>query len=372
MIRSLIVQPWFSVTGHPAQSTLNSARIIGAGEAVGYLISDPRGGPLEPMAVELCRYGPVARFGVPGSSLRLGTLLSFPAIMRFGRNYPELERILFLDGYLLAIAAVWPVVRRFLPSVRALAVLCVGGPERFASFAPARALVARFMSVTGGRIFLRTEELARAWRAVFPGVAPGQIDTIPSLEIPDTDTAVPPRDFDGHLRFGVIGQIRPGKSLEWLVPLFTANPELGTLRVAGTFSIPEHRGRLAVLDGYSNFDDRFLTEAEMLAAASEQDYLVALYDNWDSRMEVATVYLAARVGRPVIVYSEGWPGRIVNEFGCGVAVPKSPRPDKEFFSSLRRQDDKSYRALLAGMERFRNAHAGASARDRFLAKLGNE
>ncbi|MGH8677504.1 MAG: hypothetical protein ACREUQ_04035, partial [Burkholderiales bacterium] len=177
---------------------------------------------------------------------------------------------------------------------------------------------------------------------------------------------------DGHLRLGVIGQIRPGKSIEWLVPLFELNPGLGTLKIAGTFAKAAHRSQLRVLDRYTAFDDRFLTEDEMLSAAGDQDYLVALYDDWDTRMEAATVFLAARVGRPVIVYDEGWPGRMVREFGCGIAVARDPRPDEKFFASLPRPGDVAYEAFLTGAERFRQAHGGAQSRNAFLAKLVGE
>lgn len=366
---TLIVQPWFTAIGHPAQSTLNTAKALGARGDVGYLISDPRGGTFEPLAVELGHYGPVTRFKVPGDSLRLGTLFGILALIRFRSCNFETKRIFFLDGYLVALAVLWPLVSRCLPSVRSLAAVYLGGPERIASHALARVFVSRFLSIAGRRLFLRTEELACAWRAAFPGIPPERIDTIPSLEIPDRDDARQPEGGEGCRRFGVMGQIRPGKSLEWLVPLFSDNPNLGKLRVAGTFSNPAHRNIVSVLEGYPEFDDRFLTESEMLAAASEQDYIVALYDDWDARMEAAAVFFAARVQRPVIVYDEGWCGRMVKEFGCGIAVPKIPHPDKNFFSKLPRPGEDDYRKLLAGIERFRDAHGGASSREVFLAKL---
>jgi hypothetical protein len=139
--------------------------------------------------------------------------------------------------------------------------------------------------------------------------------------------------------------------------------------VAGTFTNAEHRAKLAILEGYPNFDNRFLTENEMLKAAGAQDYLLALYDNWDSRMEAATMFLAARVGRPVIVYDEGWPGRMVREFGCGISVARQHRPDARFFSGLPHPGDSAYRSLLSGVERFRQARGGAASREAFLAKL---
>jgi hypothetical protein len=189
------------------------------------------------------------------------------------------------------------------------------------------------------------------------------------LEITDDLASAISSDGSKPLCFGVIGQVRPGKSLEWLVPMFADNEAIGSLHVAGAFTNAAHRDRLSFLASYSNFDNRFLTETEMLLAASSQDYLIALYDDWDARMEAATIYLAAQVGKPVIVYDEGWPGRMVREFGCGIAVPRTPRPDRNFFAGLPRPGQDRYGELLEGVRRFRVAHDGKFMREAFLAKL---
>ena len=89
-------------------------------------------------------------------------------------------------------------------------------------------------------------------------------------------------------------------------------------------------------------------------------------------MEAATVHLAARVGKPVIVYDEGWPGRMMREFGCGIAVSRDDRPDENFFKSLPRPGDGKYQVLLAGIERFRAVHGGAESREAFLRTLFDE
>jgi hypothetical protein len=86
-------------------------------------------------------------------------------------------------------------------------------------------------------------------------------------------------------------------------------------------------------------------------------------------MEAATVYIAARVGRPVIVYDEGWCGRMVREYGCGIAVPRSLRPGIEFFRALPHREDGTYQTLVAGMARFRAAHSGDARRAEFMRKV---
>lgn len=371
-MRVLIVQPWFTALGHPAQSVLNTARALGIRSDVGYLISDPGNGELAETASELERYGSVERFTSRGDSLRTGTLLSLPAVLRIVRREAELQHVFFLDAHLVALAAVWPMAARGARRVRLVSSVYLGGPERIASHVLARALVSRFLFSPGRRLFLRTAELRQAWHGAFPEVPHDRIDSIPSLELVGGADIPSPRRDDKELRFGVVGQVRPGKSLEWLVPLFAQNRKMGALHIAGTFTNPEHQQRLSFLSGHPNFDNRFLTEADMLTAAADQDYLLALYDDWDARMEAATVHLAARVGKPVIVYDEGWPGRMIREFGCGIAVSRDDRPNESFFSSLPRPGEDKYQALLAGIERFRAAHGGAGSREAFLRKMFDE
>ena len=368
-MRVLIVQPWFTAIGHPAQSVLNSARVLGKRPDVGYLISNPGRGEFSATANELDKFGPVERFNSRGDSLRTGTVLSLPSILRLAWKNADLEQVLFLDAHLAVLAAAWPLVAVGARRVRYVGTVHLGGPESIASRAVTRMLVAKFLSCPGRRLFLRTDELAQAWRAAFPGLPRERIDTIPSLEIAGAADVIPPSAAVKRLRFGVIGQVRPGKSLEWLVPMFQNDGQIGILNVAGAFTNADHRERLAFLPGYANFDNRFLSERDMLVSAGNQDYLLALYDDWDARMEAATIYLAARVGRPVIVYDEGWAGRMVREFGCGIAVVRNPRPDPDFFRRLPRPGENSYQALLDGTARFRNAHTGAGVRDAFLAKL---
>ena len=230
----LIVQPWFTAIGHPAQSVLNTARALGVRSDVGYLISDPGNGQLAATASELERYGSVERFSSHGDSLRTGTLLSLPAVLRVARRKPELRHVFFLDAHLVALAAAWPLIAIGARRVRLVSAVYLGGPERIASHPLARALVTRFLSAPGRRVFLRTSELRQAWRDAFPQLPQDRIETIPSLELADgADMPSRPHD-DRELRFGVVGQVRPGKGLEWLVPLFAQNRTMGILHIAGS------------------------------------------------------------------------------------------------------------------------------------------
>jgi hypothetical protein len=170
-------------------------------------------------------------------------------------------------------------------------------------------------------------------------------------------------------RFGVIGQVRPGKGLEKLVPLFTSHPEVGCLEIHGTFSNQEHRNRLPMVSGFGGFHDKFLTAQELLTSAARADYLLALYDDWDSRMESAVFYVAAQVDRPVICFDEGWCGRMVREYQCGIAINRSVALNASLFRSFPGPGTEAYRRLVEGMRLFRSAYSGPERRMEFLTKL---
>jgi hypothetical protein len=171
------------------------------------------------------------------------------------------------------------------------------------------------------------------------------------------------------MAFGIIGQIRVCKGIEWLVLAFQNNAALGKLRVAGEFCMSQNREQLSVLSGFDGFISRFMSESDMLERAAGQDYLLMLYDVWDKRMESAVLYLAARVNRPVVVYGDSWCGRMVREFGCGVIAPVGREETVDLLRRIPRPGSAEYARLLKGMAEFRQAHSVKSLRGRVMQEL---
>ena len=172
-----------------------------------------------------------------------------------------------------------------------------------------------------------------------------------------------------EISLGVLGQIRSGKGLEWLVPFFSKNNDNAKLTVAGAFYHPDDRIKFANLFEFNGFIEKYLSESELIGIASKQDYLLMLYDDWDHRMEGAVMYLAARVNKPVIVYNKGWCGRMVRTFGNGLFAPDAQDDFDRFVTNLPHRGSKEYEALLKGVLAFKHAHSGASSQDVFLDVL---
>jgi len=367
----LIIQPWFTAKGHPAQSLLNTARALGFSKKIRYLISlEADKESFVGISQELSEFGMLKTFHVKSASLQEGTWKSFLQLFRFRKDLKN-ATIFFLDGHLVVFACCW-LFFRFWICPKRIGLLYLKGPERIRRYWLTRKLTSWLLGLNEFVLYLRTKELAKDWKSFFSAADEGHIRTIPSLELSVNDSSkLQARDIQSkHPSFAVIGQIRKGKGLDWLVPLFQKNPELGTLTVAGTFYNAEEEKLLPQLQAFEGFRNEFLSESEMLSCAIEQDYLIMLYDDWDARMESAILYLAAKARRPVVAYDRGWCGRKVAMFGCGVLVPDNCNVDFEsFLSLLPKRGSKEYTELLEGVDRFVQAHSGEVTKTEFLRVL---
>lgn len=371
-MKLLIIQPWFCAIGHPAQSLNNLASAIGKDERVHYLVSHDIGASeffLSSMK-SLNKWGEVKSFVTTSGVAPSNTVRALLALWRMRLKGHRYQRIFFFDQSLFELALWWPLFSFWHP-VERMGVLHLFAPNleigRRNSWA--RFVIRLFLKRQEVRFYLRTEELAEAWRDAFNTVATEQIRHLPSLEIPDDS----PRQYairvSDTVAFGIIGQIRVGKGIEWLVPAFLKNAALGKLTVAGEFNMPQTREQLSVLSGFDGFINCFMSESEMLERAAEQDYLLILYDLWDRRMESAVLYLAARVNRPVVVYGDSWCGRMVREFGCGVVAPADHEATVDLLLQVPRPGSGEYFRLFKGMAEFRKAHSINSLRGRVIQEL---
>lgn len=363
----IIVQPWFAAVGHPAQSLLNTAKVIGKTNKVYYLISGIADDKIiSPIANLLRNYGNVIDFLVKTSSLKEGTLKAILYLRNFLKSSSNIDYILFFDANLFLLSCMWWLIcfRRYPIE---FGVIYLHGPELVKSRAFLyRFLVKSFISNSKVTFFLRTDELVEDWKLYIPNA---QIRRLPTMEIPENDDFILD-DIESStlLKFGILGQVREGKGLQWIVPIFKQNITLGTLTVAGEFANDQQRHALSFLYDFNGFQNKFFSEQELLNLAVSQDYLLMLYDDWDSRLEGAVMFLAARVNRPVISYNEGWCGRMIATYKNGVAISRSCNLI-DIIDKLPKPDTTEYMLLQQGVEAFKNAHSGKRVRQDFLEAI---
>lgn len=368
----LLIQPWFTAIGHPAQSLLNLAEALRHDDRLEYLVSFQKKSKFfQESYRRLSALGQATYFTVDtqvGASNTARSLLWLLINRLQGKRY---HRIFFLDESLLTLALLWPIISTLYPVDR-LGVLHLFGPESIVKRRIANFLVGNFIKRREVKMYLRTEEMASAWREAYPEILYHKIEVLPSLEIPDEPCVKRTKVHQEEIAFGIIGQIRIGKSIEWLVPLFEQNVSLGRLTVAGEFNTQDTEKQLSVLSRFEGFRHCFMTEEELLKAVVQQDYLLMLYDHWDKRMESAVLYLAARANCPVIVYGDSWCGRMVREFGCGIIAPSERKNAAEFLAAVPRPGSEAYDALVTGILAFRQAYSSQTLRGRVIKEFFGE
>lgn len=369
--RLLIVQPWFSAKGHPAQSLYNTMRNLCSVTGVDYLVSHDRHFQHHANLDQALGSGQrMFKFNVSGSSLLSNTAKGLLSLTRLVRSSGHIRCVFFFDMHLVVVSVLWPLLAPLL-NLRQLSLLYLTGPERIARHRLIRQLVRRLLRRNEVVLCLRTEELEQAWVTEFPDIAPSRVRTIPSLEIPE-GCLFPMRDCPDRtqVRFGIVGQLRRGKSIETLVPFFARAPDVGILNIAGSFNSSIERDALQLQRIFPGFEERYLEDEALLQITAVQDYIIVFYNNWDSRMESAVLYLSMRANRPVLAYSEGWCGRLIRQFGCGITVARTELDLARFFANLPLPGSPAYIALLDGVARFRAAHSGHILLPRFLECVG--
>lgn len=318
--RLILVQPWFTAPGHPAQSTLNFVRVIPA-ESITAVIF-PRtdaGTAFDEIAQNIASIVTTTRFQSFGSHLRINTALAALAASKFRRDFRIHDsRPLFIDADLFTLCLLY---RLGLFGSSRVYVVQLAGPESSVAHPVKRAVTIAALRFGRLRILLRTPELVTAWRHTFPAFQEC-FQLLPAIEsvlspLPEAET---PSGSAVHI--GVIGQIRVGKAIPTLLAVAHSMPDKMVISVHGPLYPRQSESFIELMRRSQNVHVGFLSERDMLRVALQNDYISCLaeQDLWDTRMESASFWLAIKVGKPVLSFDEGWIGEMVRTTGCGVTV----------------------------------------------------
>lgn len=366
-VNYILVQPWFSAQGHPAQSLLNLARIVPRARLSCLLVSrfDPAG-PFAGMAARLNEIGPLKTIAASGTDLRKNTLraglrllqLSFRTEFRGCRPiFVDCDIFAFL---LLGLLGFW--VRLAPP-----AAIILHGPDRWLRY---RFWGPRMKSLLGryrGTIFLRSAPHLAAWQNYCPQ---GRFALLPPVEGAGTEQGgtMPAAPADGPLMIGMIGQIRPGKNIPALLRLSDQAPEILKVNIRGPLSEQDMPEIMAALQGRRDVRIGYMSEDEMLETAAQQHFLACLFErSWDLNSESATFWLAIKVLRPVLCFEEGWVADMVRRSGGGILIAPDDLP--ALASKLPRAGTPAYQALQDALLRFRASLEPAALWSNLEAKL---
>lgn len=338
----IAIQPWFTAPGHPAQSTLNFARVIPAAHLAGVLIPEtPRQSPFDLVARAIQMHAPLCRFRAVGQRWRLNTALSALAARRYRRRIAAKQSVyLFIDADLFVVGMMCAIA--FFKEDSVCMVQLTGPESTLAHPVKQKTTIAALQS---GRLklLLRTPELTDAWRRAFPHFA-DRIQLLPTIEsvVPPLPETQPRSDRAVHI--GVIGQIRVGKAIPALLAAAESAIGQAVVTVHGPLYPHQAESFIRLMRRHPQVHIGFMPEENMLRAALQNDYISCLAepDLWDTRMESASFWLAMKVARPVICFAEGWIGDMVRRTGCGVILARE-RLNEELHSLPPRTSERYHR-----------------------------
>jgi hypothetical protein len=392
MMNYLIIQPWFFADGHPAQSLVRTVKAISPYLRPKVLVFIPNSCSCHKLksfsssvnAVNVDLNKPY--FERVLTQLGAGTFYSIAYIKKYTKIGKNIN-IFFLDSnlYILSLSIYFHGLQSNSKIVR-LGNLCLVGPEYYQrnpvhSFTRWR-LVKQLFKLNYFHLYLRTEELADAWKNALPAFSE-KIDYLPSLELQgsayrseDSSSKKSISISESGLNFLVAGKIRPQKSVYELVSVFSKYSSIGTLNICGKIS--EHNlrikiGEMVKIRNLKNIKitDQFLSEEEIRDFFSASHYNLMLYKDWDMRMESAMLYESMKYLCPVVVYVGGWLENKVKKYGLGWSIPRTVDEQliSQYLGKLPSPFSKDYLEVLENLRKAHDKLASQAIVQEFLYKL---
>jgi hypothetical protein len=178
-------------------------------------------------------------------------------------------------------------------------------------------IIRNFFSKKNNFLFLRTLDSRYRWISLLN--IKKKIIFLKSIDYhPASNTMVSKK---GPLKFGEIGQIRYGKSLEYLNKFFKNNNNY-EFCIIGGYANDKEKKKFNFIESKFISKKIFTSYDELISKTKKLDYLVLLYDEYlNLNYEVSTFYLAARLKIPIIFYEKHtWLKRVYSQYKCGLMI----------------------------------------------------
>ena len=238
------------------------------------------------------------------------------------------------------------VIFNFFFKKKIIVIYALFGPEKIFQSKIRLFFFKLFINLKNTKVITRTSELEKSWKKSFYNKK-HKISYIPPLDFPNTLNKK--KIKKGKLNFGLVGQIRHGKSIEFLNTFFLKNISKYNFSIIGGYANRQAKENFKFLDPKFLISKKdFLTFNEIRLAASKLDYIILLYDDFfDKRNEVSTLYFAAKLKLPIICFkNNGWLYTQLKKFECGYSIKSI-----DDFSNFPKRNSKKYRSYLLGLKK---------------------
>ena len=198
------------------------------------------------------------------------------------------------------------------------------------------------------QLYLRTETHTKIWIKTL-GSNKYNIRTMKCIDYPSI--AKFKNQKTGKLKFGVVGQIRDGKSLKFLNEYFTKNDHL-SFSIIGGFSSSQAKKNFSFLNKKFLSRKNYLSFDEIVKKTKVLDYIICLYeDNYpDLDSELTTFFLAANLKIPIIFFKKHtWLKKIHNNYKFGPMINSLKN-----FSNFPKRNSIKYASYIKEFKKYSN------------------
>ena len=194
-------------------------------------------------------------------------------------------------------------------------------------------------------IFLRTKELENSCKKKLPNYKK-KFRYLNSFDFPSLENFR--KKKNKKIFFGSVGQVRDGKSLDFLNSFFKKNYKYN-FKIIGGFANQTIKSKFKYLDKKFIRFKNFFSFKEIVRETKKLDYMILLYDDsFDNRNEVSTFFLAAKLKIPVICFKKkSWLSKIVKKYKCGITIK-----DYSEFKNFPKVNSKKYTLFKKGLQKY--------------------
>jgi hypothetical protein len=294
------------------------------------------------------------------SESKQNVIKAFFKIVKLRKNY---DIFFFYDSDIPTISILyfffWPLLYK-----KKIILYVFYGPEKFNKSIIKRLLIKFFLKFKNNRIFTRTKYLSFSWQNFF--LNNRNISNLGSCDYPNV--IIRKNKKKGKLKFGVVGQIRFGKSIEFLSDFFIKNKTQGSFYLIGNFSKDQLKKKFEFINKKNLFKENFHSPKKNSNKILSLDYLCLMYDDFfDHRQDISTLYLAAKIRSPIICFNKsGWLLDKVKKYNCGLILNSV-----KDFKNLPNRNSLRYKKFIIGLTKFDYYETGQAKVKFFYDKICN-
>lgn len=294
------------------------------------------------------------------SDSKRNIIKAFFKIIKLKKNY---DIFFFYDSDIPIISILyfifWPLFYK-----KKIILYVFYGPEKFNKSIIKRLFIKFFLKFKNNKIFTRTKYLSSSWQKYF--LNNRNIFCLECCDYPNV--IIRKNKKKGKLKFGVVGQIRFGKSIEFLSDFFIKNKTQGSFYLIGNFPKDKLKKKFEFINKKNFFKENFDSPKNNSNKILSLDYICLMYDDFfDHRQDISTLYLAAKIRSPIICFNKkGWLLNKVKKYNCGLILNSV-----EDFKDLPKRNSLRYKKFINGLVKFDQSETGQAKVNFFYNKITN-